>query len=75
MLPSLIRAMTKKTWKYWWVDRKDYLPKELGNLAKNVGYELTKWYKELEGLNWIGQYALSCSLLLVKQPLLCGQTF
>ena len=49
MLPSLIRAMTKKTWQYWWGDRKDYLPKELGNLAKSMVYELTKWYKELEG--------------------------
>ena len=73
MLPSLIRAMTKKTWQYWWGDRKDYLPKELGNLPKNMVYVFLKWYKQLEGCETEWRAALICTRL--KQPGLCGHTF
>ena len=41
--------MTTKLWKWWFFDRKDYLPKELGNLAKNMIHELKKWYRQLDG--------------------------
>ena len=43
MFPSLIRAMAPN----WWLPRKDCLPKELGNLPKNMIHEFKKWYDQL----------------------------
>ena len=31
-------------WGNWWLPRKDCLPKELGNLPKNMIHEFKKWY-------------------------------